>query len=173
MIAGNRDSDKIVLSMNVLNDKTRFGIKGIAFFEAAKGLLVLVAGFSLFALIHQNLQVFAGQLVGHLHLNAAKHIPEIFLKAIGNLTDSRLLLLAVLAFLYSVMRFVEAYGLWFAKRWAQWFALFSGGVYLPVELYELVKGFSWITIVFVVVNLIVVLFMAVTLAKKRTGNNHY
>ncbi len=158
--------------MNV-NDKTRFGIKGIAFFEAAKGVLVLVTGFSLFALIHQNLQIFAGQLIGHLHLNAAKHISEIFSEAIGNLTDSRLLLLAILAFLYSVMRFIEAYGLWFEKRWAQWFALLSGGIYLPVELYELVKGFSWITIIFVLFNLIVVLFMAVTLTKKRNGNNHH
>ncbi len=159
--------------MNVLNDKTRFGIKGIAFFEASKGVLVIVAGFSLLAMIHQNWQAFAGQLVGHLHLNAAKHIPEIFSKAIENLTDSRLLLLAVLALLYSIMRFIEAYGLWFAKRWAQWFALFSGGIYLPVELYQLVKNFSWITIIFVLVNLMVVLFMAATLAKKRNVNNHH
>jgi uncharacterized membrane protein (DUF2068 family) len=47
--------------------------------------------------------------------------------------------------------------------------LFSGGFYLPAELYELVKGFSWITIVFVLVNFIVVMFMAAILAKKGTG----
>jgi uncharacterized membrane protein (DUF2068 family) len=67
-------------------------------------------------MIHQNWQEFADQLVVHLHLNAAKHIPEIFSKALGNLTNSRLLRLAVLALLYSVMRFIEAYGLWFTKR---------------------------------------------------------
>ncbi len=39
---------------------------------------------------------------------------------------------------------LESYGLWFAKRWAEWFALLSGSVYLPVELYGLLKGVTWI-----------------------------
>ena len=157
--------------MHGLNDRMRFGIRGIALFEAGKGILVLAAGFSLFSLIHQNMQAFAARLVGHLHLNAAKHIPGIFSEAVGTIADSRLRLLAVLALLYSVMRFVEAYGLWFAKRWARWFALLSGAVYLPFELYELAKGFSWISIVFLLVNLAVVLSMGFSLKAKRRGNS--
>ncbi len=38
---------------------------------------------------------------------------------------------------YSGARSVEAYGLWFERRWAEWFALISGAIYLPVEIYEL------------------------------------
>jgi len=71
----------------VLNDKMARALKVVAVFEACKGLLVLFAGVALFSLIHQNIQSVAEQLVGHMHLNPAKHIPGIFIEAAGSLTD--------------------------------------------------------------------------------------
>lgn len=142
----------------------------MALYEAAKGGLVLAAGFSLFALLHHHVQRFAGQLVGHLHLNPAKRYPNIFGTVFSGVPDTRLRLLALLAALYTVMRFVEAFGLWFGKPWAEWFALSSSGVYLPVELYELAKGFSWLKIGFVFINLAMVLYLGAALRKGREGN---
>ena len=103
--------------------------------------------------------MLAEQLVAHLHLNPAKHIPKIFIEAAGNLTDGRLRSLALLALFYAAMRFVEGFGLWFAKRWSEWFALLSGGIYLPIEIYELAKGFTWLKICLTSINLTVVLYM--------------
>lgn len=153
-----------------VNDKMARALKVVAIFEACKGFLVLFAGLALFSLIHQNIQSVAEQLVGHLHLNPAKHIPRIFIEAAGSLTDGRMLLFALFALLYSSMRFVEAYGLWFARRWAEWFALVSGSIYLPIELYELTKGISWLKIIFVFINLLIVLYMAMML--KRNENKY-
>lgn len=141
------------------------GLQVVAAFEAFKGLLVLLTGVAVFSLMHQDIQVVAEQLVGHMHLNPAKHIPKIFIEVSGNLANQRLLFLALFACLYSSMRFVEAYGLWFQKRWSEWFALVSGSIYLPIELYELTKGFTWIKIGFVSINLIVVMYMAFMLKK--------
>ena len=154
----------------VLSDKIRRILRAVALFEAGKGFLVLFAGAALFSLLHQNVQIAAEQLVGHLHLNPAKNIPQIFIEASSNLTDGRIRLLALFALLYSFMRFVESYGLWFAKRWAEWFALLSGAVYLPFELYELAKGVTWLKIVFVSINLVIVLYMVIML--KRHGKEH-
>ena len=36
-------------------------------------------------------------------------------------------------------RFIEAYGLWHMRVWAEWFALLSGGIYLPWEILELIE----------------------------------
>ncbi len=154
----------------IFNDKMTRALKVVAIFEACKGILVLFAGLALFSLIHQNIQVVAEQLVGHMHLNPARHFPRIFIEAAGSLTDGRMLLFALFGLLYSSMRFVEAYGLWFARRWAEWFALVSGSIYLPIELYELTKGISWIKIIFVLINLLIVLYMAIML--KRNGNEY-
>jgi uncharacterized membrane protein (DUF2068 family) len=113
------------------------GVRAIAFFEALKGTLVVVAGFGLLALVHRDLEDLAERLVRHSHLNPASHYPRVFVEAAAHTSDSRLRTLAALAFAYSVVRFVEAYGLWHMRAWAEWFAIASGCLYLPVELYEL------------------------------------
>ena len=153
-----------------LNEKMTRALKLVAVFEASKGFLVLFAGLALFSFIHQNVQFAAEQLVRHLHLNPAKHIPRIFIEAASNLTDRRITFLALFALLYAFMRFIESFGLWFAKRWAEWFALVSGCVYFPIELYELIKGVTWLKIVFVLINLVIVIYMAVML--KQNGAMH-
>jgi uncharacterized membrane protein (DUF2068 family) len=115
------------------------GIRAIAFVEALKGLVVLAAGFGLLALVHRDLQTVAEDLVRLSHLNPARHYPRVFIEAASNINDSRLRLFAALAFVYSCVRFVEAYGLWRIRAWAEWFAILSGAIYLPVEVYELIK----------------------------------
>ena len=35
---------------------------------------------------------------------------------------------------YSIIRFVEAYGLWHERSWAEWFALISGRSTCPLRL---------------------------------------
>ncbi len=77
----------------------------------------------------------------------------------AEVTDSGLWMLAGLAALYSVVRFVEAYGLWHHRRWAEWLAALSGGVYVPVEIYEIAHRASWIKIGALVVNLVIVAYM--------------
>jgi uncharacterized membrane protein (DUF2068 family) len=115
------------------------GVRAIAFFEALKGTLVLVAGFGLLALVHRDLEDLAERLVRHSHLNPASHYPRVFIEAAAHTSDSRLRTLAALAFVYSTVRFVEAYGLWKMRAWAEWFAIISGFIYLPVEAYELIE----------------------------------
>ena len=115
------------------------GVRAVALFEALKGTLVLLAGFGLLALVHRDLEVLAERLVRHSHLDPASHYPRVFVEAAAHMNDSRLRWLAALAFVYSTVRFVEAYGLWHMRAWAEWFAILSGCLYLPVELYELVK----------------------------------
>ena len=114
------------------------GLRTVAAFEAAKGLLVMATGFGLLSLLHHDVQRAAEAVVRHLHLNPARHYPRVFLEAAAQVTDTRLWLLASGAFAYAVVRGVEAYGLWRARAWAEWFAILSGAVYLPIEIYELI-----------------------------------
>lgn len=142
-------------------------LRTIAVYEAAKGALVLLTGFGLLAFIHRDIEQFAEQVVAHLHLNAASRFPRIFLDASANLTDARLWLLAVLAAAYAMLRFVEAYGLWRARRWAEWLAALSAGIYLPFEVYELFKGATWISVGALVANVLVIGLMVAALHRSR------
>jgi uncharacterized membrane protein (DUF2068 family) len=154
-----------MLAMPLLNT-----VRAVALFEAAKGTLVILTGFGALSLIHHDAQRFAEQLVGHLHLNPAKHYPRIFIDTAANLTDTRLWRLAALAAMYGLIRFIEAYGLWLGRRWAEWFAAVSGGIYIPFEIYELLQGATWLALGALVVNVLIVGLMIHTLLRVQTAD---
>jgi uncharacterized membrane protein (DUF2068 family) len=144
-------------------------VRGIAVLEASKGLLVLLVGLGAHLLVHHDAQLFAEQLVGHLHLNPAKASPRIFIEFAGKLTDTRLATLAALAMVYACARFVEAYGLWRKRRWAEWFAAASGAIYVPFEIYELLRGWDWLAFGALVFNIAVVVLMLAALFRAPNG----
>jgi uncharacterized membrane protein (DUF2068 family) len=146
------------------------GLRAIALFEAAKGALVLVAGFGLARLVHRDVQQVAEELVDRLHLDPAKKYPRIFIDLAANLSDAQLWALAAFATAYAALRFAEAYGLWFGRRWGEWIAAVSGGVYVPVEIYELSRGASWIKLGALLLNTAVVGYMCYMLWRGRRSH---
>lgn len=143
------------------------GLRAVAVLEAGKGLIVLVAGFGLLALLGRNTEQFAAHLVARLHLNPAHHYPHIFISALADVDNPQLLLLAGLAALYATIRFIEAYGLWHQRRWAEWLAALSGGIYVPLELYEIAQHVTWLRVAALAINLLIVGYMVWLLAERR------
>lgn len=136
------------------------GIRAVALFEAAKGVVVVTAGLGLLTLIHRDAQVVAEDIVRHLHVNPAKHFPRIFVDAAATATDARLWALALTALVYAAVRFAEAYGLWHQRTWAEWFAILTGSIYLPVELYELTVSVTLVKLAVFTVNLFIVAWIS-------------
>ena len=147
--------------------KLTTGLRAVAIYEAAKGVLVLLAGLEVLSLMHQDAQHFAEQLVAHLHLNPAKGYPRVFIDAATNVTDARLWLLAGFALVYVGVRWIEAYGLWFEKRWAEWLAVTSGGIYVPAEAFEIVRGVTWTKILLLIVNVCIVAYLIYVLWRSK------
>lgn len=142
-------------------------VKTVAIFEAIKGGLVLLAGFGLLSLLHRDLRALATNFVDWLHLDPTKHYAMAFIDAAAALTDKRLWFIASFGCLYAAFRFTEAYGLWKARTWAEWLAVVSGMIYLPVEAFELWQKFTWIRVTALTVNLAVVLLMVIVLLQNR------
>ena len=145
----------------------RNGLRVVALFEASKGVLVLLAGCGVLACVHRDLHAAAAELVTDLRLNPASRYPGIFLDAADRVTDVQLWAIALSALTYSLVRFVEAYGLWMELQWAEWFGLLSGAVYVPVELFELFRRVSWPTVSVLTVNLSIVAYLGYALLGTR------
>jgi len=146
---------------------THKALKPIAVFEAFKGAVVLVAGFGLLSFLGKDADALAERLVHRMHLNPANHYPEIFIRAMADVSDAKLWLLAGFAALYAAIRFSEAYGLWHERRWAEWLAALSGAVYVPVEIYELTVHVTWLKLGALTLNLVVVAYMVWLLTESR------
>ena len=57
------------------------------------------------------------------------------------------------------VRLSEAYGLWYRRRWAEVFAVVTGALYIPVEIYELIERVTVVRIVVFLVNALIVAFL--------------
>lgn len=142
-------------------------LRAIALVEAFKGAVVLLAGTGLLSLVHRNLHEWAVRLVEHTHLNPASRYPHIFVEALGNIHSSQLVLLALGAAVYAALRFVEAYGLYRGRAWAEVLAAVSGAVYLPIEAAEVLRHASALRVVVLGVNLAIVGVMVQALLRRR------
>jgi uncharacterized membrane protein (DUF2068 family) len=149
--------------------KAERGVRSIAIFEACKGLLVLLVGFGLLHFLHRDLQSTAEELVRHSHLNPARHYPQIFIEAARHTDDSRLWFLSSMAFIYSAARLVEAWGLWRLRAWAEWFAIISGGIYVPIEIFELAKRVTAVRLIVLAVNAFIVIYLAYVRWTRNSG----
>ncbi|MEH6464248.1 MAG: DUF2127 domain-containing protein [Shewanella psychromarinicola] len=145
------------------------GVHAVAVLEASKGLLSLLVAMGLHIYAGQNLSTLAIELVTHLHLTPASHYPGIFISAVGSVSQSSLTILALGAAAYTLVRFIEAYGLWHNMRWTQWFALLSGAIYLPFEFYEMMSHFSLLSVIVLLINLVVVMYMYFVLFPLRAS----
>ena len=148
---------------------TRRGLRAVAALEAFKGLVVLLIGAGLLSIVSRGGASVARELVAWLHLDPDGKYSRAFIDAVeaGN---PHLWVGLTLAAVYAFVRFVEAYGLWRAKRWAEWFAVASFGIYVPFEIYEMWQGVSVIKTTVLGLNVAIVVYLVRVLwDAKRTG----
>ena len=141
-----------------------FGLRGIALFEAGKGLLAIMVAIWLLSLLHKDIQDVAEHLLHFLHrifrLNPDGHLARSIIRGARRVTPGNLHLWIGGTILYSIIRFAEAAGLWLEKQWAEWFALISGCLYLPIEIYELAHHATPIKWAIFATNLLIVAYLA-------------
>ncbi len=135
------------------------GVRAIAIYEAFKGVIALLAGFGLLALINRDLADFAEDLVSVLHLNSEGRLAHRIVETITKLNSSNIKVFFVIALVYATKQFVEAYGLWRLRAWAEWLAIFSGVIYIPVEIYELIHKPTFTRAGILIVNVAVVVYL--------------
>lgn len=142
-----------------LHRRQRQALRAVAGIEFIKGLFVLLMGLCALLLLRQDIWLVAESLLALLHINSDRHFALVFLDFADSVTDARLWAAARIAFAYSTLRFVEAYGLWKARAWAEWVACVSGTLLLPFEVRELLRGVTILRSALFLGNLAIVFYM--------------
>jgi len=143
------------------------GVRAVALLEAGKGLLALMAGSGLLLLWNANLQTVGDELLRHLHLNPGHMHGNVLWQALTSTSNFHLHLLAIGVICYALLRFTEATGLWFDRRWAEWLGVLSGGIYVPFEVRELLLRPGWISLTLLALNVLIVGYLALRLSRQR------
>ena len=142
-------------------------LKTIAFLKVLRGSIAITIGVSLF-LVYRRSEAFSW--IDHPILGGiASNDPflQMVFAWLGSFNQAQILSIAVLASLMGALRWVEAGGIWFNQSWAQWLAVFSGFVYIPFEINELIYRFSWLMVVVLLINTLIVSYLLYVLYAKR------
>ena len=144
-------------------------IRAVAVFEAAKGAIAVATGFALLALLHHDVSEIAEALIRFLHLDPDRKLPHMFLNAASELHDNQLRIFAVVCWVYALVRFIEAFGLWREQRWAEWFALVTSVFAVPFEIRGMLhhRHPIYIYIAALLINLLIVAIMAYVIVKTQ------
>ena len=141
-------------------------LKTIACLKVLRGSIAITIGVSLF-LVYRRSEAFSW--IDHPILGGiASNDPflQMVFAWLGSFNQAQILSIAVLACLMGALSWVEAGGIWFNQSWAQWLAVFSGFIYIPFEINELIHRFSWLMVVILFINTLIVAYILYVLYAK-------
>jgi uncharacterized membrane protein (DUF2068 family) len=153
-----------------------FILRFLAIERAVRGVFVVLVAVAVWKfsnsqdavrrLFDENLDVFR-PVFKHFHYDL-DHSPVVgtIQKSFGY-KHSTLVLVAALLLAYALIELVEAGGLWYAKRWAEYLTVVATAAFLPLEIYELTEHVSYLKVATLVLNILAVLYIA--LAKRLFG----
>jgi uncharacterized membrane protein (DUF2068 family) len=144
-------------------------LRAVASVELVKGVLAVFGGIVAILLLHKDTWVMAESLLALFHISTDRRSAQLFLDLADDLTDSRLWWAVKLLSVYSAMRFAEGYGLWNERTWAEWLALGSGTLLLPLEIRALLHGVTVLRAAVFAVNIGIIVYMGFLL---REGRRH-
>jgi uncharacterized membrane protein (DUF2068 family) len=145
--------DKIVLRLIAID-------RGLHFV----GLVLLAAAILLFAANRADLRDVVLRVVadvtgesangGRARSGITHRIDELF-----SLRTSRLHLFAAVALAYAAVEGLEAVGLWYGRRWAEYLTLIVTASLLPVEVYEMAHHATPFKVIAFILNVAVVVYL--------------
>jgi uncharacterized membrane protein (DUF2068 family) len=149
------------------------GLRTIALFEAAKGVLALAAACGLLSLRHTDLHAVTDAFLLQHGIDPERHYMRLFIESVARATHHHEGQIAALSFAYALIRLAEGYGLWQGKHWAEWFAVISAGLYLPWEFIHFARHPRPFAAGIILFNLALIFYLGGLLARQRARRRHH
>jgi uncharacterized membrane protein (DUF2068 family) len=131
----------------------------IIVFKLLKGLLFVGLAVTAYAISDNDLPATYQQLLHFLKLNPERKFWSDLAIQVGNLTESRVLWVALGTLTYSLFSLVEGVGLMFRVGWAGWLAIGESAFFIPIEVLELIHHFTKPVFFIMVANIFMVWYL--------------
>jgi uncharacterized membrane protein (DUF2068 family) len=142
-------------------------LRCIALFEAAKGLLVLAATCGFISLRHTDLHAATDAFLLRHGVDPERHYTRLFIESVAKATNHHTGEIVAVGLAYALIRLVEGYGLWQGKHWAEWLAVISAGLYLPLEIQHFAHHATILYAGLICFNIVIVFYLAKLLNQQR------
>jgi uncharacterized membrane protein (DUF2068 family) len=149
--------------------RRRVLLRLIAAERAVRGAVLIAAGVYLFGHLHSDFGKLADRWMRKLELDPNRHFLHRIVVHLHNLTSNEVKIFAFLAVGYGMLELVEGVGLWLDKLWAEYLTVIATSLLVPLEVYELARKPGPVKAVGIVVNVLIVLYLARRLHRRVKG----
>ncbi len=155
-IRGKALRDKIILRLIAVDRALHFlvlGLLGVAVLLFASDRTSLRAGFYRVLTALQG-GVAGGPVQTAGHVGILRELDKLFTLRAAALREAGLAVLV-----YAALEGVEAVGLWYAQRWAEYLTFLATTILLPLEVYEIIHKGTPLKVIGFIINLAVVVYL--------------
>ena len=145
----------------------RGGLLLIGLFKLTKSVFFFCVGIGAIHLLHKDIGEEAMRLATALRFDPEGRITALLMEKVTLIDTHKLRQIGFFTFAYSAIALVEGAGLMLAKVWAEYLTLSLTLMFLPWELYELVKRPDWGRLALLVINLAVLAYLLWILDRKK------
>ena len=158
--SGPADDAPIVLRGKALRDT--FILRFLALERGVRGLLLVALAYGVWRfdgsrvalkLVFDSYLPALVPLANRLGVDLDETGPVHLIQQAFNAKHSTLLLVALGVLAYGVLELVEAFGLWFKKRWGEYVAAVATSAFIPLEIHEIPAKVTWLRVGALIINL--------------------
>jgi uncharacterized membrane protein (DUF2068 family) len=146
--------------------RTRLVLRLIALERSIRGLLLLAAGVYLLFHLSTDFGRLAERIIRRVELDPRQHLLHEVVSRLHGLRAHQLRIIGVVALGYGGLELVEGVGLWLDQLWAEYLTVIATSLLIPIELYELAVRPSLWKAGGILVNLLIVAYLAVALRRR-------
>jgi uncharacterized membrane protein (DUF2068 family) len=131
----------------------------IGTFKILEGLLFVLLGLGLVRLLHRDIGDLLLRAALALRLDTESQFVNVLLDKVQLLTPHKMRLISAGIFLKAGLDFVEGIGLALEKTWAEWLTIGLTASFLPWEVFELARHFTWVKVGITLLNVLVLIYL--------------
>jgi uncharacterized membrane protein (DUF2068 family) len=140
----------------------------IAVFKFIKGAVLLALAFgALSFFLHKDVASVVEHWSDQLRIDRDNRFVGALLSKLQLVHTKQLKELSALGAAYAALFLTEGTGLLFRKRWAEWLTIVATSSLMPFEVYELIKEFTAVRLLALLVNAAVVLYLIYVVRQKE------
>jgi len=151
--------------------RTRLVLRLIAIERSLRGVLLLAAGTYLLFHLSTDFRQRAERIIRSIDIDPRQHFFHRIVTRLHRLRAHELRIVGLAALGYGGLELVEGVGLWLDELWAEYLTLIATSLFIPFELYELAVHPSLWKAGGILINVLIVVYLARALRRRLAAGS--
>jgi uncharacterized membrane protein (DUF2068 family) len=149
------------------------GLFIIGLYKIGKASLFAGLGIVMLKLVNHDVDEVFLDLISRLHIDAEHRFIQNILSRLSLIDNHTLHEVSIVCFTFAFLLFVEAFGLLRQKVWAEFLTVAETALFIPFELYEIIRHITITKSAILVVNCVIVIYLLREIMRKSSTKNKF